>query len=110
MDKRTVDQKVVNVVNFMAEKLRMNGLNVSEIIVFGSYASGRAADDSDVDIVVVSNDFRNKNISQRVEMIGDTHAATISEFMIPLDILLKTPEEIAGIGFIRQKGIVVFAA
>jgi predicted nucleotidyltransferase len=94
----------------MADKLRTNGINVSEIIVFGSHAIGCAAANSDIDIVIVSNDFRNKNIFQRVEMIGDTHAATISEFMIPLDILLKTPEEIAGIGFIRKKGVVVFAA
>ena len=37
--------------------LKQQGLSVSKVILFGSYARGRANPDSDIDIVVVSNQF-----------------------------------------------------
>ncbi len=39
------------------ELLKQQGINVSKVILFGSYAKGRANPDSDIDIVVVSNQF-----------------------------------------------------
>ncbi|MEW6202317.1 MAG: nucleotidyltransferase domain-containing protein, partial [bacterium] len=80
------------------------------IIVFGSQVNRKTDKDSDIDVVVVSPDFRKKNIFKRVEMIGDAHSRTVSRFMVPLDILLKTPEEVEGLPYIRQGGVVIFAA
>ncbi len=37
--------------------LKQQGISVSKVILFGSYAKGRASPDSDIDVVVVSNQF-----------------------------------------------------
>ena len=37
--------------------LKQQGINVSKVILFGSYARGRANPDSDIDIVIVSTQF-----------------------------------------------------
>jgi len=37
--------------------LKQQGVNVSKVILFGSYAKGKAGPDSDIDIVVVSAQF-----------------------------------------------------
>lgn len=37
--------------------LKQQGVNVSKVILFGSYAKGRANPDSDIDIVIVSAQF-----------------------------------------------------
>jgi len=37
--------------------LKQQGINVSKVILFGSYAKGKANPDSDIDIVIVSTQF-----------------------------------------------------
>ena len=44
-------------INKFVELLKQQGLNISKIILFGSYAKGKASPDSDIDVVVVSNQF-----------------------------------------------------
>ena len=85
---------VLNVVRFLEKCLEENGLNISKIIVFGSRGNGTAREDSDIDIVIVSEDFRGKNILQRVKMTGQPEVLTIRKFLVPLDILTMTPEEL----------------
>ena len=40
-----------------AALLRLQGVKVSRMIVFGSYAKGRAKADSDIDVAVISSQF-----------------------------------------------------
>ena len=87
------EKTVLNVVRFLEKCLEENGLNISKIVVFGSRANGLAREDSDIDMVIVSEDFRGKNILQRVKMTGQPEVLTIRKFRVPLDILTMTPEE-----------------
>lgn len=102
---KTIKSKVVKVVNYFAERLRENGVKVSKIVVFGSHSKGAAGGNSDIDLIVVSESFRRKNLFKRAEMIGEAYEATITEFMIPMDIIMETPEE-----FNPDFGVVVYAA
>ena len=34
--------------------------HIDQVILFGSYAKGNARDESDIDVAVISSDFRNK--------------------------------------------------
>lgn len=79
----------------MRDKLQQTGLNVQKIIVFGSQAAGKRHADSDIDIIVVSNDFTNKNIFKRAKLTKEAEIMTIKKFMIPMDIVTMTPEELA---------------
>jgi predicted nucleotidyltransferase len=44
-------------VNRFITTLKKANINVSRIILFGSYATGKANEWSDIDIAIVSNDF-----------------------------------------------------
>ena len=77
----------------MVEILREKVMNISKIILFGSQIEGKASAESDIDVVVVSKNFRNKDIFERVELIKEAEIMTIKKFVIPLDIITMTPEE-----------------
>ena len=62
--------------------------NPEKIILFGSYASGRASDDSDVDILVVLQ-FEGKPVRKAIEIRNRVNAG------VPLDLIVRTPEQLA---------------
>lgn len=84
---------VKKVIKFLEESLRDSGLEVIKIILFGSHTRREANSESDIDVVIVSEDFRNKDIFERVKLIKEAEIKTIKRFMIPLDIITMTPEE-----------------
>ena len=88
-----VKSKVKRIIKFIEGILIERGLNISKIILFGSHVNGSADKESDIDLVIVSADFRGKDIFRRVELIKDAEILAIKKFMIPLDILTMTPEE-----------------
>jgi predicted nucleotidyltransferase len=90
MAKRTVKE----VVNFLATCLKEKGLNVSKVIIFGSYAKGKVTEESDIDVVIVSTDFKGKDIFERAKLTKEAEIKTIRKFLIPLDIITMTPEEL----------------
>ena len=52
-----VDESIKNIVMKFIGALIMKGLKVEKTIIYGSYASGRAHEDSDLDVAVVSSDL-----------------------------------------------------
>ena len=63
---------------------------VSQVILFGSYAKGTAHEESDIDLVIVSPDFRN-----RAEMDILEHLSRMAAQVSPLlEVLAWTPEDL----------------
>ncbi|MBU0694232.1 MAG: nucleotidyltransferase domain-containing protein [Candidatus Omnitrophica bacterium] len=50
--------------------LLKRGIYVNRVILYGSYISGQSREDSDIDLVVVSDDFQKMNLRQRLEVLG----------------------------------------
>ena len=90
-----VKKSTLKAVAFMKERLQQTGVNVQKIIVFGSQVNGKYKAGSDIDIIVISNDFNNKDIFKRARLTKEAEIMTIRKFMIPLDIITMTPEELA---------------
>ena len=86
-------RKVKAALEFLERCLREGGVIPSKIILFGSQAKGKATKESDIDVVIISEDFRNKDIFERAAMTKDAEIRTLKKFMIPLDIVTLTPEE-----------------
>ena len=57
------------------------------VVLFGSYASGTAREDSDIDLLVVMQ-FRGNRVRKAVEILGklETRAA--------VDLVVRTPEDV----------------
>ncbi len=59
------------------------------VILFGSYASGRPSEDSDVDLLVVMNHDKQRNVEQAINIRLQQDAP------FPLDLLVRRPSEVA---------------
>lgn len=74
---------------FERELIKLN-IRPQRIILFGSYANGKPREDSDIDIAVISEDFKNLNLRERLEILG-LAAGRVFE---PIEALGYTPEEV----------------
>lgn len=70
MAEKSIDQAIIDSIMKYVEKIR-EYYNVEAIILFGSYAKGTENEDSDIDIAVVSNDFKDL-IEDGAKLIGLT--------------------------------------
>jgi len=105
---------VMNVVSFLISQLQEEGLQPDRIILFGSQADNTATQSSDIDLAIISSAFRNRDSVQRALMTRQAEIRTIKTFVVPLDIITLTPEELDDeesliSGYVR-KGKTVFAA
>ena len=82
-------QKIKGIIKrFESELIKLN-IKPQKIILFGSYANGKPREDSDIDIVVISEDFRNLNLRERLEILG----LAAGRVLEPIEALGYTPEE-----------------
>ncbi len=109
-----VENKAIKAVKFLQQCLQKKGLNVSKLIFFGSQSKGKATEESNIDVVIISEDFQDKDIFDRAEITKEAEIMTIKKFLIPLDIITLTPEEFeSGISLIAEfakEGEVIYEA
>ena len=61
--------KTLNKIRRFIEEAKKS-LNISSVILYGSHVSGKAGTWSDIDIAVISNDFKDVNFHQRLVELG----------------------------------------
>jgi predicted nucleotidyltransferase len=89
MDKATINE----IIQFLKDLLIKNGLNVDSIALFGSALTGELHEGSDIDLIIISADFRNKDIFERSQMTMNPEVATLKRFKISMDVINLSPEE-----------------
>jgi len=82
-------ERVMKIINQFKESLKKHGINVSKIILFGSYAKDTWHEGSDIDLVVISDDFRGKDLYERIKML----VKPIAELFEPIEARAFTEEE-----------------
>ena len=82
-------QEIDKVINRYKDALSALGITAEQVILFGSYATGKAEEMSDIDLLIVSSDFGGKNVRERLELLG-VGAVRIME---PIQAYGLTPEE-----------------
>lgn len=83
-------QQVKEIVEEYKQTLKTLGINVERVILYGSYALGNQRQDSDIDLVIISKDFKNLNLRERLELLG----IAAVRIMEPVEARGYTPEEI----------------
>lgn len=68
----------LNVINKYVNLLKQEGVEVSKVILFGSYAKGTAKPESDIDIAIISSQFGKNNLKEmmflrRIALKIDSH-------------------------------------
>lgn len=89
-----MDRETIEVLKRYKEALRQVGIIPERVIVYGSRAKKRGDEYSDIDVVVISQDFAHMNLRERLEVLGMT-AARIME---PIQALGYTKEEFEALG------------
>ncbi|MBS3772419.1 MAG: nucleotidyltransferase domain-containing protein [Bacteroidales bacterium] len=107
-----MDKKISEIVKKFKLYLGNMGVKVDRMILFGSYAEGTNREGSDIDIVVISEDFNNMDILRRLETIG--LALARAKIMEPVEALGYTEKEFSAKGSgtflgeeVKEKGIEV---
>jgi predicted nucleotidyltransferase len=105
-----VDKEITHLIKEYQQKLESSGVRVKKIIIYGSHASGKPSKDSDIDLVVISDDFKNMDLWERLCLLGRARIG----IKRPMEILGFTEEELAAqpIGSfigdeVKPKGVVV---
>ena len=81
--------EVLQIIRRFGEALEDHGVEASKIILYGSYARGDWREWSDIDLVVVSEDFNDKGYWERIELLS----AAICDLWEPIEAVAMTPEE-----------------
>ncbi len=89
MDKTTINEVIV----FLKQSLIDSGIKVESIILFGSAQSGNIDVDSDIDLIIISPDFRNLDVFERARLTMRPEIDTMRKFKVPMDIINLSPEE-----------------
>lgn len=82
-------------------------IRVDQVIVFGSCSTGKATEDSDIDVVVVSDDFKGVRSDKRFKIL-DTAARFIRPGIVAAGFTRKEVERASKfsiIGQARDQGI-----
>ena len=85
MDKDTA----LEVVARFGKAVEAQGVKPLKIVLFGSYSTGTHHEWSDIDLVVVSEDFADKGFWERIEILS----VAICELLEPIEAVAMTPEE-----------------
>lgn len=102
MDISHVKQPLKQFLRALSEQVKVN-----ELIVFGSYVEGRATAESDIDVLVVSDDFAHLNEDERLDLLYDAAWKTEPE-VHPWGFTsqeLRQASRLTTLGYARDKGI-----
>ena len=88
MKRKTADeclkQKIKEIV---LQEFKSKGLKLDKIVLFGSFAKGNQNRESDIDLIIVSRDFRGKNIVEKVDMASGLNWQLVHQTKKPFDLL-----------------------
>lgn len=87
-------------------------ITVDKIILYGSYADGHPKEWSDIDIAVISRDFKGKDRFEIQEVLAEKHVGC-SSYLEPIGYSLEEYENahyLTFLGEIKRTGIVIYEA
>ncbi len=85
MDKKTALAAVAE----FKKSLESSGIRTNKMILFGSFACGQFREDSDIDLIVISEDFRRKTYWERIDILAEA----VYDVFQPIEAIAMTPDE-----------------
>ncbi|ESP92916.1 putative nucleotidyltransferase [Pseudoalteromonas luteoviolacea 2ta16] len=80
---------VVEIIGKFHQGLLSRGIGPNKIVLFGSYATHSHREDSDIDLAVISDDFKKMNYWERIDLLTEV----IFEIFAPIEATAFTQEE-----------------
>lgn len=104
-------KKIRPVIKVYLEELKKK-IKPEKVILFGSFARETAGKDSDIDLIILSNDFKRISFEKRLDLLINAREHHLTR-KFGMDIFGYTPEEFAQasplttLGEIKETGIEV---
>ncbi|MDP3148098.1 MAG: nucleotidyltransferase domain-containing protein [Ignavibacteria bacterium] len=89
MDKR----KISLIKNTVSGVLDSSKVELNRIVLFGSYAKNEQTVDSDIDLIIVSKNFRNDTYFKRIDKVLNLNSTLVKTLKKPFDVLLYSDIE-----------------
>lgn len=86
-------KKYSEIVKILKKLLAERKVHFSKIILFGSQVKDKPKKESDIDIIILSKDFENKDIFERVRLMSGVHREFVKTLMLPADIMYYSLSE-----------------
>ncbi len=81
--------RVLTIISQFQKILELKGIRINKTILFGSCLQGLQKEGSDIDVVVISDDFKDKGYWERIDILSDV----IYELFEPIEAVAMTKEE-----------------
>lgn len=102
VDTRSITRRLTEFREALTEQIQ-----VAELIVFGSHLEGNATADSDIDVIIVSDDFASMTEDERLDILED--AAGLAEPIIHAWGFtrreIEQASELTTLGYARAAGL-----
>ena len=85
MDKKSV----LRIIEHFKNVIERKKIKINKIILFGSYAKGKFKEGSDIDIIVISDDFASMSYWERINFLSEA----IYEIFEPIEAFSFTSTE-----------------
>lgn len=79
----------IDIIRRYRKAIEAKNIVVNRIVLFGSYAFGNQREGSDIDVAVISDDFRNKGYWDRIDILSDA----LCEVFEPIEAIALTTDE-----------------
>jgi predicted nucleotidyltransferase len=86
-------KEIIKTKNILFKLFRNRNISVDKIVIYGSYARGVVKAESDIDVMVISRDFRGKDFFQKVAMVRGIHSDIVKQINKPVDLLYYSDKE-----------------
>jgi len=81
-----LEKKIARVAGAVTETLKKKNIDFEKIVIYGSYIRKASNLAKDIDLIIVSKNFRHKDIFQKVEITKGVHRELIARLNKPIDI------------------------
>jgi predicted nucleotidyltransferase len=103
-------ESVVKTLERFRNSLEARGIRLSKLVLYGSYARGNPTATSDIDVVVISDDFTGMGYWERIDILTEA----IYEVFAPVEAVAMTTAEWESNDFFicdyARDGEILFAA
>lgn len=87
----TTRSELEEIIHSFREQLEQMGIEVQQVLLYGSQARGSAVEGSDIDLIVISPSWTGMSMRERLETLGVAAARILQ----PVQAQGLTPDEIA---------------
>lgn len=87
------ERKIIKAKEIIKEYFKLNKLKLKQIVLFGSHSTGSSNGNSDIDLAVISPDFKNKSLFEKAKITGNLDWELVKKTNVPFDILYYSDEE-----------------